>query len=82
MHQVNKLRVLNTLIKHETLTIHDLSKEENLGIPSNPEDLQTVLNQLLDNGFVNALDNVSPATYTITDQGILEGTRLNEKVEA
>jgi hypothetical protein len=81
MHQINPLMVLNTLIKHETLTIDDLSKEENLGIPSNPEEVQSVLNKLADSRFVIALDNVSPPTYTITTKGISEGARLNANGE-
>lgn len=82
MESLNKLQVLNTLIKHETLTIYDLSKEENLGVPASPEDLQSVLNHLAENGLIKLFDDVFPATYTITDDGIREGKRgVNEYVE-
>lgn len=81
MPQMTPLIVLNTLIKHETLTLHDLAKEENIGMSLRPDDLQSVLDELNNNGFVDILNNVSPVTYTITTDGISEGARLSDKFE-
>ena len=75
MSHIHPSTILNTLIKHETLTIDDLAKEENLGMTATPEEVQPMLNDLAANGFVYALDNVSPATYTITNKGIAEGSK-------
>jgi predicted transcriptional regulator len=75
MSHIDATTILNTLIKHETLTIDDLAKEENLGITATAEEMQPMLNDLAAGGFVYALDNVSPATYTITNKGIAEGTK-------
>ncbi|MCW3114659.1 MAG: hypothetical protein JWR18_3055 [Segetibacter sp.] len=77
MPQVTPLIVLNTLIKHETLTLTDLAKEENIGMCPAPDDLQSVLDELNNRGFVDVLNDVSPVTYTITTDGITEGERLS-----
>lgn len=81
MNSLNPSLVLDTLIKHETLTIHDLSKEENLGIPCTPEEVEPLLHKLKDHGFVTALANVHPPTYTITDKGIKEGRKWKEEAK-
>jgi hypothetical protein len=81
MPQITPLIVLNTLIKHETLTLDDLAKEENIGMTLRPDDLQSVLDELNSNGFVDVLNDVLPITYTITDDGITEGSRLSDKFE-
>ena len=81
MPHITPLIVLNTLIKHETLTLTDLAKEENIGMSLRPDDLQSVLDELNSEGFVDVLNGVSPATYTITTNGISEGTRLSNKFE-
>ena len=73
---VNRTIVLNTLIKHETLTIGDISKEENLGVIPNQNNLQFLLDELHESGFIHLMDGVEPCTYTITDKGIIESTRL------
>jgi len=44
------------------------------------EQLQIMLNELVENGYVDALDGVTPCTYTITNKGIEEGERLNEVI--
>ena len=79
MPQITPLLVLNTIIKHETLTLTDLAKEENIGMTLRTDDLQAVLNELSADGFVDTLDDVTPVTYTVTTTGITEGIRLNEK---
>lgn len=81
MPQITPLLVLNTLIKHETLTLNDLAKEENIGMSLRPDDLQSVLDELINSGLVDVLDNVSPVTYTITSDGITEGERLRDKFQ-
>lgn len=74
--KVNRQLVLNTLIKHETLTIDDIADPGNLGIKAEAGQLQQVLQQLLQSGFITTLDGVHPTTYTITTEGIEEGERL------
>jgi hypothetical protein len=81
MSQLNRAIVLHTLIRHETLIIEDIGKEENLGFVPNVEHLQFLflLNELQESGYIESLDGVLPCTYTITDKGIKEGVRLNEE---
>jgi predicted transcriptional regulator len=77
MSAVNRALLLNTLIKHETLTIADLAKEENIGLVPNKDHLKFLLDELSESGYVHMLDGVKPYTYTITDKGIREGARIN-----
>ena len=70
--------VLNSLIKHETLTILNIRKIENLGVVPDNLHLNYLLNELVESGDLNTLNGVSPLTYTITSKGISEGARLNE----
>lgn len=79
--KVNRELVLNTLIKHETLTINDIADPGNLGVSPDAGQLQQVLEQLLQSGYITTLDGVHPTTYTITTEGIEEGQRL-KKAEA
>jgi predicted transcriptional regulator len=77
MEYLDRKKILNTLIKHETLLIDDLIKVENLGIVlKNNEYLKYLLIDLIRNGFIIQLDGVTPDTYTITEKGIAEGKRL------
>jgi predicted transcriptional regulator len=78
---LNRTLVLNTLIRHETLTINDIAKEENLGIIPNEEHLQLLLDELTESDHVHILNGAEPRTYTITDKGIKEGTRLKAEAE-
>jgi predicted ArsR family transcriptional regulator len=68
--------VLEALIKHETLTIDDLSKKENIGVVADKNHLQLLLTELLNSGHLEDLPGVQPLTYTITQKGIEEGVRL------
>jgi len=68
--------VLDTLIKHETLTIDDLGKKENIGIVVDKHHLQLLLTELSNSGHLQDLPGVQPITYTITQKGIEEGVRL------
>lgn len=77
MTTLNRTMVLNSLIKHETLTIVDIRKSENLGMIPDTVHLNFLLNELIDSGHVRALTGVLPLTYTITTNGIAEGERLN-----
>lgn len=77
---LNRSIVLNTLIKHETLVIGDLSKKENLGLMPNTSHLQLLIDELIESGHVHQLDGVTPCTYTITDKGIQEGKRLAQEI--
>lgn len=75
---LNRTRVLNTLIRHETLTVDDIAKEENLGLVPNKEHLQFLLDELTASEHIHILSGAVPCTYTITDKGIEEGKRLKE----
>jgi hypothetical protein len=76
MSTLNRILFLNTLIKHETLTLPDLGKEENLGISANEQHLQLLVDELEEGSYIQKLDGAEPSTYTITDKGIAEGKRL------
>ena len=80
MSKLNRTIILDTLIKHETLIIKDIGKEENLGFVPNKEDLQFLLDELTESGHLTMLSGVTPFTYTITDKGIAEGKKLKEEV--
>ncbi|MCU7552933.1 hypothetical protein OCK74_27715 [Chitinophagaceae bacterium LB-8] len=80
MSLLNRSIVLNTMIKHETLIIHDIGKEVNLGFVPDKAHLQFFLDELTDSGYLSILDGVTPCTYTITAKGITEGKRLKEGI--
>ena len=80
MTNINRTMVLNNLIKHETLTVDDMRKQENSDVVPDDIHLNYLLNELIDSGHVNALNDVTPITYTITSKGIAEGKRLNEEL--
>ena len=71
--------ILNTLIKHETLTIEDIAKAENLGLVPNEFHLKSLLNDLINSGHIETLNGISPLTYTITTKGINEGGKFTKK---
>jgi hypothetical protein len=73
---VNRRILLNTLIKHETLTEEDIAKEENLGVVPNKEQLGFLLTELSLSGHILVLSGTLLPTYTITQKGIDEGKRL------
>jgi hypothetical protein len=78
---VNRRILLDTLIKHETLTEEDIAKEENLGIVPNKEQLGFLLSELSLSGHILILSGAFPVTYTITQKGIDEGKRLESVAE-
>jgi hypothetical protein len=78
---VNRKVLLDTLIKHETLTEEDIAKEENLGLVPNKEQLGFLLSELDLSGHIQILSGASPITYTITQKGIDEGKRLESVAE-
>jgi hypothetical protein len=73
---VNRKILLDTLIKHETLTIDDIAKEENLGVVPNAAQLGFLLSELQLSKHIQQLSGADPATFTITQKGIDEGKRL------
>jgi len=79
MTTLNRTIVLNTLIKHETLTLTDIAKAENLGMIPNEQHLRFLLEELDESGYIQKLDGAAVSTYTITDKGIEEGERLKEE---
>ena len=76
MSLINRKIILDTLIKHETLTIDDIGKQENLGISADPKQLKFLLSQLTTSGHIQILSGAEPITYSITTSGIEEGERL------
>lgn len=83
MSTLNRTMVLHSLIKHETLTIIDFCKNENLGILMegilmDKTHLNFLLTELIESGDIEKLNGVMPCTYTITKKGIKEGERLSE----
>jgi predicted transcriptional regulator len=76
MSTLNRILVLNTLIKHETLTLNDLGKEENLGLTPDGQHLIFLLDELEEGRYIQKLNGTDLCTYTITDKGITEGKRL------
>ena len=81
MTNINRAVVLNTLIKHETLTIVDIRKAENLGMLPDNVHLNFLLNALIESRDIQTLNGVTPVTYTITTKGIAEGKGLNENTK-
>jgi hypothetical protein len=75
MSTLNRTLVLNTLIKHESLTLPDLGKEENLGIIADEQHLLLLVKDLEDEHLIQKIEGAVPRTYTITDKGIAEGKR-------
>lgn len=78
MSPLNRILVLNTLIKHETLTLPDIGRQENLGLLPNADHLQFLLDELEQGLYIQKLDGAVPCTYTITDKGIAEGETQNQ----
>ena len=73
---MNRLMILNSLSKHETLTITDIAQEGNLGVVPDKAHLNYLINGLLESGHIRALNGAVPSTYTITTKGIQEGAGL------
>jgi hypothetical protein len=76
MLTLNRKLLLDTLIKHETLTLTDIGKEKNLGLTPNKHHLQLLLDELEQDSYIQKLNGAVPCTYTVTDKGITEGNRL------
>jgi len=76
MLKLNRTLLLNTLIKHETLTLTDIGKPVNLGLTPNKHHLQMLLDELEQQSFIQKLHGAIPCTYTVTDKGIAEGNNL------
>lgn len=76
MSQLNRTVVLNTLIKHETLTIDDVALPVNIGFVPDKTHLQLLLTELTESGHLDMLNGAQPPTYTITEKGISEGNRI------
>jgi hypothetical protein len=76
---LNRTLILNTLIRHETLTIGDIAKEENLGIIPDLKHVDFLVSELTESGHIQQLDGAIPPTFTITTKGIEEGERLSRE---
>ena len=76
MSTLNRIVLLNTLIKHETLTLTDIGLEKNLGVVPNKHHLQLLLDELEESHYIKKLNGAVPCTYTVTSKGIAEGSRL------
>ena len=79
MQRLKRTALLDSLVKHETLTREDISKVENLGLVMDETYLQVLLDELTQSGHLNILDGITPDTYTITEKGIDESKRLNSE---
>jgi hypothetical protein len=77
MLTLNRKLLLNTLIKHETLTLSDIGREKNLGLRPNKHHLQLLLDELEEDSYIQQLHGAAVCTYTITVKGITEGKRIN-----
>jgi hypothetical protein len=77
MLTLNRKLLLNTLIKHETLTLSDIGREKNLGLRPNKHHLQLLLDELEEDSYIQQLHGAAVCTYTITGKGITEGKRIN-----
>jgi predicted transcriptional regulator len=78
MTTFNRILVLNMFIKHETLTLIDAIKKENLGMLPNEDYFLFLVEELAESGYVHKLDGTLQVTYTITAKGIAEGERLKQ----
>lgn len=78
MTNINRNVLLHTMIKHETLTIQDIMKKENLGVEPNVAQLKLLITDLQNDGTIEQLNNVLPETLTITVKGIAEYAGLTE----
>lgn len=76
--KIDRRVVLDAMIRHETLSIEDLAKQETLGLTPDVTHLKYLLAELHDSGHLQQLQGVSPTTYTITRKGIEEGMRLRK----
>ncbi len=79
MKPLNRKLLLDTMIRHETLTLEDAGKYENLGLVADKVQLRYLLKELVEEGFLTILDGAITPTYTITDKGIEEGKRLEQE---
>lgn len=75
-NRLDRKVVLDAMISHETITVTDLTKPENLGMTPDVTHLRYLLEELRGSGYLKELQGVSPLTYTITEKGIEEGVRL------
>lgn len=78
MTNINRNVLLHTMIKHETLTIQDILKKENLGVEPNAVQLKLLITDLQNDGTIEQLNDVLPETLTITVKGIAEYAGLTE----
>lgn len=70
--------LLHTMVKHETLTINDIMKKENLGVEPNVGQVNNSISEMQQDGTIEQLSNVEPATFTITVKGIAEYASLTD----
>ena len=68
--------VLETMVRHETLTLVGLQEQEVMGFDPNKEQLHILLSELVETECLTLLNGVTPETYTITNKGIGEGKKL------
>lgn len=72
MNNWNRNVLLHAMVKHETLTINDIMKKENLGIEPDKSQVSNTIKELHKDGAIEQLNDVEPATFTITVKGITE----------
>lgn len=70
MNTLNRNILLACMRRHETFTIDNLARAENLGFVPKARQLSVLLGVLIHSGELVLLPGVAPATYTITNKGI------------
>ena len=78
MTNINRNVLLHTMVKHETLTIHDIMKKENLGVEPDVAQVKLLITDLQNDGAIEQLNDVVPQTLTITVKGIAEYAALTD----
>lgn len=77
MSLLNRTVVLNTLIKHETMTLEDLVKGKNFSTVPDEHHLKLLLKELEEDGYIEQIGAIESCTLTITSKGIAEGNRTS-----
>lgn len=74
---VTRKIILQTLLKHKSLPVKDIVKEEFLGLVPDKNQLTFLLHQLSSHGFIIILNSVAGTTCNITAEGRKELQRLS-----
>ena len=70
--------LLHTMVKHETLTIDDLLKKENLGVEPNVAQAKLLISELRQDHLIEQLSDVVPETLTNTNKAMAAYENLGD----